>query len=1045
MTVGFLGCLSLMAEVFISYSRTDAGFVRRLDDALVKVNRKAWVDWQDIPLTAEWLKEIYAGIEEADNFLFIISPESAASVACQKEVEHAAANNKRIIPILHRATPAGAVPGALGRLNWIYFRDSDDFDGTFASLIEALDTDLSWKGAHSRFLVRAKEWEREGRDKSFLLRGKDLREAEELQVKNATKEPKLTDLQSQYILASRQAETRRQRQQLGVLVFALLVTVALAVAALNQRNAARRQAAIATSRQLAAQSKSLVDKKLDLSILLALEADNSDDSFEAQSALFTAIQRQPRLKAFLRGIGNSPTGFHARRLNALAFSKDGSLIAAVGGLSSDVIDLWDANTRQHVATLEGHTLPVENLAFTADGKTLLSGGQDKVLIFWDVQARQPKAKLTDHPGMITSIAISPDGKIAATGDDQNNVILWDLATQSKIGSFSSPNTRTITHLLWRENNLITVGRKMGKAGAVENDEISEFWDITNFQRFGEPVERRVMAFSDDFGRFASVSQYEGESPFSGVQLHLPKISELTDNDSASTQPRSEGAATQQQQGSAAVLTAQATVEASRPPVQAASDSSTAPPQRALESTSAPAQETSETRKITVDVNDSHSGTSVGSESIDDDGPITSSAFSSDGLMLAFGDNLSIHMWDLAKMRYTDPLRAHQDIVDTVAFDPVRPQLASTGWDDAVILWDVASESALGKRLADAGGEALAYSPDGKTLASTSDEGGVVLYDARSGRTTARFAPKFPDNIDLDTPGWLTFSPKGTMLGVQNNRGVCLINLDNSTPEVPGQILGQATAVAFHPSGNAVAIGLKTGEVLLWDFSAHREKWRTPASTDSKPATALAFAPSGQEVAAGYSEGTLAFWDGFTGQSKSRYLRAFDDSGDFPATLVYSSNGKTLVATGHEVMTLWDAPSRTRVNTVSSRSIVGAPMVATFSPDAKILAWSTLFLLEVNLLDARARQQFAPPIKYPSGTPNTRFQGFAFSPDGKTLAVAYGYSSGKGKSQSFIFLWDFDVGAWRQRACAMANRNLTSEEWAQYLSPVPYRKTCSDFH
>src|SRR5690348_2020145 len=102
-----------MADVFISYSRTDKDFVRRLHDGLAKHNRDTWVDWEDIPLTAEWLKEIHAGIDAAENFVFVISPESVASAVCREELGHALASNKRLIPIFYRAVPDAEVPEAL--------------------------------------------------------------------------------------------------------------------------------------------------------------------------------------------------------------------------------------------------------------------------------------------------------------------------------------------------------------------------------------------------------------------------------------------------------------------------------------------------------------------------------------------------------------------------------------------------------------------------------------------------------------------------------------------------------------------------------------------------------------------------------------------------------------------------------------------------------------------------------------------------------------------------------------------------------------------
>ena len=59
-----------MNEVFISYSRKDESFVRKLDAALRAHGRDPWIDWEDIPLTADWWSEIQAGIEGADSFVF---------------------------------------------------------------------------------------------------------------------------------------------------------------------------------------------------------------------------------------------------------------------------------------------------------------------------------------------------------------------------------------------------------------------------------------------------------------------------------------------------------------------------------------------------------------------------------------------------------------------------------------------------------------------------------------------------------------------------------------------------------------------------------------------------------------------------------------------------------------------------------------------------------------------------------------------------------------------------------------------------------------
>jgi TIR domain-containing protein len=166
-------------EVFISYSRKDKEFVRRLYEALSRRDRKAWVDWEDIRPTEDFMQAIYGAIEGADTFIFVLTPDSLASISCGREIAHAAAQNKRMVPIVAREVNADTVPKALAKLDWIFYRDSDDFEKATDELISALDTDLNWVHAHTRLLTRAIEWNANGKSNSFVLRGEDLRAAEQ--------------------------------------------------------------------------------------------------------------------------------------------------------------------------------------------------------------------------------------------------------------------------------------------------------------------------------------------------------------------------------------------------------------------------------------------------------------------------------------------------------------------------------------------------------------------------------------------------------------------------------------------------------------------------------------------------------------------------------------------------------------------------------------------------------------------------------------------------------------------------------------------------
>jgi hypothetical protein len=219
-----------MADVYISYAPEDQQFVRRLQDALEEHNRTTWIAG-NIPLTAKWMEEVFYGIDSAASFAFVISPDSVHSRICMEELRRAVKNNKRLIPIWHRNVDDEDVPPDLAAVQWAYFRQNDDFEDSLERLLEALDTDMEWVHDHTRLLVRAKEWETKSHDSSLLLRGSELREAEEWQARAAQKEPKPTPLQSEYILASRQAETKLQRSLRGAGALMLMVGIVLGLVA----------------------------------------------------------------------------------------------------------------------------------------------------------------------------------------------------------------------------------------------------------------------------------------------------------------------------------------------------------------------------------------------------------------------------------------------------------------------------------------------------------------------------------------------------------------------------------------------------------------------------------------------------------------------------------------------------------------------------------------------------------------------------------------------------------------------------------------------
>ena len=110
-----------MADAFISYSRKDKDFVRRLHRALGERKLDVWVDLEKIQPTEEFMEAIFRAIEEADIFGAVLTPDWVASAVCKREIKHATDNNKRLVPIVARDVDQNAVPESLREAGLDFF------------------------------------------------------------------------------------------------------------------------------------------------------------------------------------------------------------------------------------------------------------------------------------------------------------------------------------------------------------------------------------------------------------------------------------------------------------------------------------------------------------------------------------------------------------------------------------------------------------------------------------------------------------------------------------------------------------------------------------------------------------------------------------------------------------------------------------------------------------------------------------------------------------------------------------------------------------
>ncbi|HEY9727180.1 MAG TPA: TIR domain-containing protein [Chroococcales cyanobacterium] len=217
-------------DVFISYSRADSDFVRKLNNGLQIHNKTTWFDQESIASGVDFQREIYKGIESCNNFLFIISPTSLKSPYCADEVDYAQKLNKRIVTVLYQKVDPTELHPVLAKVQWIDFcNPGSDFFTNFGELTRTLDADPDYIRNHTRLLLKAMEWDREGRDDSFLVRGKDLKAAEEWLAQSVNKEPPPTELQVQYLKASQELPKRKIKPR-TVLLTSVAVTALVCAA-----------------------------------------------------------------------------------------------------------------------------------------------------------------------------------------------------------------------------------------------------------------------------------------------------------------------------------------------------------------------------------------------------------------------------------------------------------------------------------------------------------------------------------------------------------------------------------------------------------------------------------------------------------------------------------------------------------------------------------------------------------------------------------------------------------------------------------------------
>jgi WD40 repeat protein len=356
------------------------------------------------------------------------------------------------------------------------------------------------------------------------------------------------------------------------------------------------------------------------------------------------------------------------------------------------------------------------------------------------------------------------------------------------------------------------------------------------------------------------------------------------------------------------------------------------------------------------------------------GSVSGVAFSPDGKRLATASSdRTVKVWDAGTGTELQVLKGHARPVWCVAFAPDGKRLASGSFDHTVKLWDAATgrEILTSKAHADPV-TCVTFSHDGKWLASASRDGTTLIWDPDSGKARRR--------LQGHAPIWsVAFSPDGKSLastGAGRNGTVTLWNAESGRA---GQTLkgheGAVNSVAFAQGGKRLATAGQDGTIKVWNPTTAQE--RLSIRAHAAAVNSVAWSPDGKRLASASWDGTVKVWDADpANETADGHERGFDLS-HFPSgadsrtgyAATFEPDGTVKVsdvATGKDISTLRGHNGRVRLAAFQP----GGRRIATTAADGTVRLWDTATGLETLSLAAGA----------------TEITSLAFSPDGHQLVA-----------------------------------------------------------
>ncbi|KAI5117713.1 hypothetical protein M0805_006517 [Coniferiporia weirii] len=549
-------------------------------------------------------------------------------------------------------------------------------------------------------------------------------------------------------------------------------------------------------------------------------------------------------------------------INAVAYSPDGRHI--VSGSYDKALRIWDAQTGSPVGEpLTGHSDRVWSVAYSPDGRHIVSGSEDKTLRIWDTQTGSPVGEpLTGHSGIVWSIAYSPNGRYIVSGSYDKTLRIWDAQTGSPVGQ---PLTG---HLYQVKSVAYSPDGKHIVSGS--GDKTLRIWDAQTGSPVREPLtgHSRIVwsvAYSPN-GRYIVSGSDDKTLRIWDAQTGIPVGEPLT--------------------GHSRVVWSVAYSPNGRYIVSGSEDN-------------------------TLRIWDAQTGSPVGEPLTGHSDRVWSIAYSPDGRYIVSGsDDNTLRIWGTQTgSPVGEPLTGHSKHVWCVAYSSDGRHIVSGSGDNTLRIWDAHTGSPVGEPLTGHSRVVwcAAYSPDGRHILSGSEDNTLRIWDAQTGSQVGK-----PLTGHSGTVWSVAYSPDGRHIVSGSDDNTLRIWDAQTGSPVGGPLIGHSDSVwsvAYSPDGKHIVSGLGDKTLRIWDAQTGSQVGK-PLTGHSDWVRSVAYSPNGRHIVSGSDDKILRIWDAQTGSPVGETLTGHSG---YVLSAAYSPDGRYIVSgSGDKTLRIWDAQTGSQV-------------------------------------------------------------------------------------------------------------------------------------